>query len=336
MKGYWVVRTYEAGAVGEKTKFWVPGERPSKSGRREKQEIKKQEQNEQSAEKSMARLLNANFRQGDLLLGLDYSEEGLERILSWAREQGLNMDGSEEERMDNLRLAAEHELRLVLRRVKRELAKAGIALRYVAVTSDMDGDTGETVRVHHHLVVDQAVRDVFVEKWAGLGGVDWKPLSPQMDYTPLASYLIRQVRRVPDHKKYISSRNLLRVEPKDRIAMSEAEVRVPKGGVLLFREAYHPGLSQYIRYILPENRRRVPAGAQRSGSGGKRTSAQAPNRGAEVPLGCKEAGGVLPARGMRHPYGSKAPDGCPISTGGNGAKRTLRGRRPPGRTGKTE
>ena len=31
------------------------------------------------------------------------------------------MDGSEEERMDNLRLAAEHELRLVLRRVKREL-----------------------------------------------------------------------------------------------------------------------------------------------------------------------------------------------------------------------
>ena len=42
------------------------------------------------------------------------------------------------------------------------------------------------------------------------------------------------------------------------------------------------------------------------------------------------------ARGMRHPYGSKAPDGCPISTGGNGAKRTLRGRRPPGRTGKTE
>lgn len=235
-----------------------------------------------------------------------------------------------------MRAAAEHELQLMIRRVKRELDKLGLPLRYVAVTSDMDGDTGETVRVHHHLVVDQAVRDVFVEKWAGLGGVDWKPLSPQMDYTPLASYLIRQVRRVPDHKKYISSRNLLRVEPKDRIAMSEAEVRVPKGGVLLFREAYHPGLSQYIRYILPENRRRVPAGAQRSGSGGKRTSAQAPNRGAEVPLGCKEAGGVLPARGMRHPYGSKAPDGCPISTGGNGAKRTLRGRRPPGRTGKTE
>ena len=148
----------------------------------------------------------------------------------------------------------------MIRRVKRELDKLGLPLRYAAVTSDMDGDTGETVRVHHHLVVDRAVRDVFVEKWAGLGGVDWKPLSPQMDYTPLASYLIRQVRRVPDHKKYISSRNLVRVQPKDRIAMSEAEVRVPKGGVLLFREAYHPGLSQYIRYILPESRRKRPPG----------------------------------------------------------------------------
>lgn len=145
MNGYWVVRTYEAGAVGEKTKFWVPGERPSKSGRREKQELRKQEQNEQSAEKSMARLLNANFHQGDLLLGLDYSEEGMQRILSWAREKGLPVDGSEEERMDAVREAAEHELRLVLRRVNREMAKAGVALRYVAITSDMDGDTGETV-----------------------------------------------------------------------------------------------------------------------------------------------------------------------------------------------
>ena len=86
MKGYWVVRTYEAGAVGEKQSFGYPAN-ALQIRAAEKQEIKKQEQNEQSAEKSMARLLNANFRQGDLLLGLDYSEEGLERILSWAREQ---------------------------------------------------------------------------------------------------------------------------------------------------------------------------------------------------------------------------------------------------------
>lgn len=258
MNGYWVVRTYEAGAVGEKTKFWVPGERPSKSGRREKQEIKKQEQNEQSAEKSMARLLNANFCQGDLLLGLDYSEEGLERILSWAREQGMNVDGSEEERMDAVRAAAEHELRLVLRRVKREMAKAGLVLRYVAVTSDMDGDTGETVRVHHHMVVPAEAREAFVEKWAGMGGVDWSPLSAQEDYTPIAAYLIRQVRRVPDAKKYVSSRNLVRPQPRDRVALTDAELRVPRGAKLLHRNEYKPGRPQYIRYVLPEEKQHRP------------------------------------------------------------------------------
>ena len=187
MEGYWIVRTYEAGNVGEKTKFFVPGARPTRSQRRLRDAARKQAQNEYSAEKALARLLNANFTEGDLLVGLDYSDDGLARLEAWALRQGLPME-TEEERLDTMRAAAEHELQLMIRRVKRELDKLGLPLRYVAVTSDMDGDTGETVRVHHHLVVDRAVRDVFVEKWAGLGGVDWKPLSPQMDYTPLASY----------------------------------------------------------------------------------------------------------------------------------------------------
>ena len=51
-EGYWVVRTYQAGAVGEKTKFWVPGARTSKSSRREKQEIRKQLMAEAKAERS--------------------------------------------------------------------------------------------------------------------------------------------------------------------------------------------------------------------------------------------------------------------------------------------
>ena len=198
MEGYWIVRTYEAGNVGEKTKFFVPGARPTRSQRRLRDAARKQAQNEYSAEKALARLLNANFTEGDLLVGLDYSDDGLARLEAWALRQGLPME-TEEERLDTMRAAAEHELQLMIRRVKRELDKLGLPLRYVAVTSDMDGDTGETGRVHHHLVVDRAVRDVFVEKWAGLGGVDWKPLSPQMDYTPLASYLIRQVPVHPVH-----------------------------------------------------------------------------------------------------------------------------------------
>ena len=292
MEGYWIVRTYEAGNVGEKTKFWVPGARPSsQSARRLRDAVKKQAQNEYSAEKALARLINANFTAGDLLLGLDYSDAGAERLERWARAQGLPME-SEEDRMESLRAAAERELRLVLRRVKRALAAEGIPLRYIAVTSDMDGDTGEAVRVHHHLLIGREAGEAFREKWAGMGGVDWTSLSRQPDYTPVAAYLLRQVRRVPDHKKFFSSRNLVRPQPRDRLAPSGAELRVPKGGVLIFRGEFRPGAPQYIRYLLPFERRRAPAGAQRSGSGGKRTSKETEISGLEV--NCRKAARETP------------------------------------------
>lgn len=307
-EGYWVIRTYEAGQVGEKIKFWCPGKKPTKSGRRERAELKKQEQNGYACLKNAARVLNANFREGDLLIGLDYSDEGLRKLEARAfseptsRARGcasehasyvsepagadaaadsekilrgssfsesdplalgsdsagevetLGSDPDEAERMEAIRQAAEKELINCLRRVKRELQKAGIELRYhLAITSDMDGDTGEQVRVHHHLVVNREAREAFFAKWT-LGGVFSEPLAKQKDYTPLAEYLLRQVRRVKDEKKYTCSRNLIRPQPRDRVALSDAEVRVPKGGELLFRGAYRPGQPQYIRYVMPEKR----------------------------------------------------------------------------------
>lgn len=256
-EGYWVVRTYEAGNVGEKTKFWVPGRKPARSSRREREELRKQEQNEHSAEKQLARLINENFGPGDLLVGLDYSEEGMKRLEAWASSQKEELERADEEtRAELIRQAAEREMRLALRRVKRELAREGVSLKYIAITSDMDGDTGEAVRVHHHLIVPAGVRQLFAEKWAGLGSVDWEPMSDQQDYTPIAAYFIRQVRRVPDAKKYVSSRNLSRPQPKDRVVLTEAELRVPRGGELLHRSEFRPGRPQYIRYVLPDGRKR--------------------------------------------------------------------------------
>lgn len=251
--GYWVVRTYTSGNVGEKTKFWVQGERPVKAGRKEKTELRKQEQNEYAAEKQLARLINANFGAGDLLLGLDYSAEGMERIMRYLEKQGIDLKAlSEEERIDAIRTAADREMQLVLRRVQRAMKQDGLELKYIGVTSDMDGDTGEMVRVHHHLIVPECAKGYFLEKWKGLGGVDWTELRRQPDYLPIAEYLLRQVRRIPDAKKYRPSRNLVRPQPKDRIVNSGAELRVPKGGQLLQRNAFRPGQAQYIRYILPE------------------------------------------------------------------------------------
>lgn len=262
-EGYWVVRTYEAGAVGEKTKFFVQGSRPTgKIRRKDRDAARKQEQNEYSAQKAMARLINANFTAGDLLMGLDYSEEGMEKILAWGRSEGLPVDSEDDTvRMDAVWEAASHELDNALRRVKRRLKKQGVELKAIYATSDMDGETGEAVRVHHHLIVNAGTQEAFLDAWekCGLGGVSWTHLwQEQEDRTPIAEYIIRQVRRIPDTKKYRSTRNLVRPQPRDRIALSDAELRVPAGGKPLFRNEYQPGRPQYIRYSLPMKKRKTP------------------------------------------------------------------------------
>lgn len=263
--GYWVVRTYESGIIGEKTKFWIQGARPGR--KKEKSDIRKQEQNEHSAVKALARLMHANYQQGDLLLGLDYSDTGLRKLEGYARKVNPDFDSlSEDQKRDAVWAAAKHEASLCLRRVNRELAKLGKeSIKSITVTSDMDGDTGELVRIHHHLVVPDGCEGVFVSKWGKLGGVEWERISKQADYTPIAEYLLKQVRRIPDANKYATSRNLVRPQPKDRVAASNAELRVPKGGKLLYRQEYKTrqgrdgevyAQPQYIRYIIPENRRK--------------------------------------------------------------------------------
>lgn len=254
--GYWVVRTYEAGQVGEKTKYFVLGDRTRRNRRKEESSIKKQEQNEYSAKKRLARLINANFTHGDILLGLDYSDASYKKLKRSARKAAPDYDSlPEEDQLRYIREAAAQEMVNYLRRVKRALEKEGRAdeLKYIAITSDMDGDTKETVRVHHHLIVPASCEHIIRMKW-GHGGTYCKPLSKQEDYMPIAEYLIAQVRGTLNAKKFVSSRNLIRPQPKDRVAVSDAEIRVPRNCKLIQRAEYKRGAPQYIRYILPEKK----------------------------------------------------------------------------------
>lgn len=255
--GYWVIRTWESGPVGEKVKYWVPGQKPTKSERKIKQDLRKARQNKEASERGMARLINANFTFGDILLGLDYSDEAYakrllpraEKIKTQRAKAGKAEEDPEAEQFECVRQAAEHELENFVLRVQRGCKKSGTLFKYIAVTADMDGESGEMVRVHHHLLVNREVAELVKAKWS-LGGVDHKKLGKQPDYTPIAAYLMQQVRHIPDAKKYKPSRNLIRPQPKDRVALSDAELRLPKGCAMLYRSSYVPGMSQYIRYIL--------------------------------------------------------------------------------------
>lgn len=248
--GYWCTRTYQAGPVGEKIRFWVPGKRPEGRGAIKKdRRLKKAAQHTADAIKSLARDLNENFREGDLLIGLDYSDRALQDLRD--KIPGFYVM-TEEEQLEAEWLAARHELQLFVLRLQRHAKKQGIQVRYGgAVTSDLDEATGETVRVHHHVVVNRECRELLLSCW-GKGGVDYEPLSAQPDYTPIAAYLLQQVRHVEDAKTYTSSRNLRRPEPRDKISRGDTVLRAPRGALLLDAGRNVPGQVQYVRYVIPD------------------------------------------------------------------------------------
>lgn len=249
--GYYATKTYRCGRIGEKVKYFVPASRV-RTG--EGSSPAKIQGNQNNAVRKAARILNENFRAGDGWLTFTYDAKRYERVLKRAAQ----MDPSKPEQ-DRIYAAAEHELRLCIDRARDALKKKGIELRYLAVTSDMDADTGELVRVHHHVVTTAECTAVLREKWGGkdfgdLERPDWGGrLRDQEDYTPLAEYMIKQVRHIPDAKKWMSSRNLIRSDPKPRKVFSGAPLRTPKGCRLLYADPYTGVCGcQYIRYLLPE------------------------------------------------------------------------------------
>ena len=102
--------------------------------------------------------------------------------------------------------------------------------------------------MHHHIIMDERDLEIALSKWE-LGSTHHKRLWRVHDQSGLTDYLMAQVRRLPDAKKYIPTRNLQQPKPKDRIAKSGAELGVPRGARLLYRREYRIGGAQYIRYI---------------------------------------------------------------------------------------
>lgn len=255
MKGgqAYMIRKIRSGKVIEESSFPVaPNVRPRKGRRRGASTTRKQDANDRDAVKRLARILNCNCTEGDLLLQPTWDDEHLTRLI-----EGLDSDS-----LNEIRDRAKRELELFLRRLGRAMKKAGAEMRAVWLTSDMDGDTGEIVRIHHHVVLmghglrmEGGVLYCGERKldliW-GQGHVDWKPLNRQDDYTPMAAYLVRQVRKQPDQKKWSCTRNLKKPElVSERIVYRATKLKAPKGAKILQDGNYEPGLPHYIRYVRP-------------------------------------------------------------------------------------
>lgn len=259
----WYTRKYICrNGVEERTKF--PVRVSSSAGQKRNREAVKASRASDNAERQTARNLNNNFSaHHDIHLVLEYSEAGYARVIK--RAEAMREDSGEPWE-DLLYRAAQKECENWIRRVQRQLKGLG-ELRYLFVTSDMDGDTGERVRLHHHVIINREAREACIEKWKRMGFVmDAELYSIHGDFSPLASYLIKQVRYIPNAKRYTPSRNLIPPEMTEPMAVTrfgESEMRVPKGCVELYRSPYIRGASQYLRYLRPDRRGKKPTAAPR-------------------------------------------------------------------------
>ena len=247
-----MIRKIQSGEVVELSCFPVgSATKPRKGRKKGSTTSRKQDANMRLAVRKLAQTINCNYGQGDIFLTLKYSPERIEKLIGQIKADGL------EATSDTIRDYAMHERDCFLRRVKRNMAARGEELRYIASTSDIDGETGELVKVHHHLIIPKAAFDFVFKHWAK-DFTNYTPLDNRKDHTALAEYIIKQCRRQPDKKKYTVSQNMKKpIVLSEKIITVKEELKVPRGANVTHRDPFDIAApSQYVRYIEPEKKRK--------------------------------------------------------------------------------
>lgn len=245
-EGLYMITKITSGNVVERRK-WKVQRRASRGSRvRGNSTEKKQLGNREAAVLQMTRIMNCNMRGGDLLLTLTINEHGAEVT-------GNTYEG------------IKREARKCIDRILYRLKKSGIMAKWFLIPSVMDGDTGEVVRAHAHIVITAAgfsmkdgvlmVGEESVENIWGLGEIDYKSLHNQEDFYPLCKYLISQARGVADEKKYSCSRNMEKPKIERIYVSTSAPLRVPAGAHELEGTRYdaEKGINM-VRYIKPSRK----------------------------------------------------------------------------------
>lgn len=248
-EGMYMVTKIISGKVVERRKCRLT-RRPAKRGGRIRgnSSERKIAGNREYAVLQLTRTLNCNMKAGDVWLTLTFSDEAA------AKCGGTYEDAKKEAR------------KFVDRWVYRT-KKRGLVTKWVIAPSEIDGETGELVRPHVHVILtgegvsfaDGCLRlfDETVEAIWGQGSVDVQFLRHQDDYYPLAKYIINQSRGVPDEKKYSCSRNMTKPVVRREIVSSGAQLRLPQGATELPGTKYDPEKGQNIVRYIP--RKKNPA-----------------------------------------------------------------------------
>lgn len=198
---------YRAGATIDIVKCYTSRVRKGDGvGWKKKTPEEIQEANRRQAEKKLNRLINANFRPGDLHVILTYTKE--------------NRPDQKE---------AQKRLKWFLDTMRKRYRKIGKEFRYIAATEY------KSKSIHHHVILNsvndgkETSADYIRKTWKGQGHPKFVQLYDDAEYEQLSNYIIKETDRTfrdldsPVKQRYSRSRNL--VQPK----VSKRDVKSKKG-----------------------------------------------------------------------------------------------------------
>lgn len=242
----YIEETCVAGKTFEVCKYYTyrynaKGEKRSKKEKPTSDAQKKV--NQRKADKELRRLMNANFKDGDSLVRLDFFKECYPL-------------GSDE--MQEI-------MKKFIRKLRTEFRKQGRELRYIYVK-----EIGKRGGRHIHIIMSKVDTDTLRKCWP-YGGIHLDPLISGGQYANIASYFIKYAVKTEEAegkligKRWYASRNLERPEPKKRVISAGMFRKSFKkmDGYNLDKESVREGISditgyEYFSYTLikTDNERR--------------------------------------------------------------------------------
>lgn len=143
---------------------------------------KQQNLNDKNARRYLGQLIKSNFQQDDIHLLLSYAPE--------------NMPATIEE--------AEHQVQLLIRRLKARYKKAGVRLQYIFITEQ----GSRKGRIHHHVLLNKGIQRDEIEHCWKLGFADARRVQEnEKGIEQLANYLQKEP---AGKKRWKSSQGLIR------------------------------------------------------------------------------------------------------------------------------
>lgn len=171
------------------------------------------------ARKKLARLVNTNFKEGDLFITLTYRR-------AVTVEEGKS------------------ELAKFFRRVREYRKRHGLSpAKYIGVS-----ETGERGREHHHIVMSSHNTEHITTLWK-LGRAIVSKLEPGGDYTGLANYITKEC-IAGRGKRWTASRNLMQpVVVRKEIKKKTVKINPPKGYTVVMQTQYYSVETGETRYL---------------------------------------------------------------------------------------